>query len=1023
MDFLDMIEKQSSVEPKPWMKRKTLKLVTSEGHVEAPPSGEVVDMTSGTEEAPTEWDQPAMAPGDSDPDPSKDNWAMIDEVVDACIASGLYGIDLETTGLDTRVFPTQDGHLETVAKIVGICLTPDGERGYYIPVRHVVDKGLGEIRESPFNAPMSKVRVAMERLTSSQSVAIFQNAKYDQELLQFNGGTPWGEWDTIKLWEDTLILAYLEDTRRKRKGLKFLSDTLLSMEMIELYELWGHDKNKANFDYNFASRPLDDPATIWYAAGDAICTYELFKYLHPKVVTGDNQSQTNIYSIEKAGMVGCRWMERCRVHTDRAKVAELIAITQQQYMDSTKEVYETASEVLGRDIAPLYYYKLLEELQKDNPTLEVCDPKPGQSPTMLLLDRIDECMNRMKKGVAGPGDSALIHEKAKRKGIDTGKVNEKGKPILLAATFDLKSQKQLGIMLDEMGVPLPRTEKSGQIATSAKAIDGALEAVGDRFPWIGVIKRFRNLEKGLSTYLYSLWRDAHPSDHTIRINFNGFKGDTGRYSVKGSKNPDRDGYSGFPFHGTPNTYDKSRPEGLRRIRECISARPGKMLAAIDFSGEELRIVTNLSGEPKWYNEFFRCSSCGLEFDRGDGKSTPEAPPPFCPKCGSDKIGDIHTLTALSVYGADAINRPDWKILRNNAKSVNFALCYGGGGQAVVRAVSCDENEGWRIKRTFDRDYGTLKQWWDIKAAQVKSFAYVTTGFGRHCAIPDINMPKRDPATGRDNRGFIAKALRNAVNAPVQGTGADIIKIATAMIYKHVKKRGWFGKVLMIGTIHDELVFEIDLDIVEQAINEISEIMTRNQLILRKNWLVPFTVDVEGGPDWTVPWNITEMQHGKKEWPDELKPYFKPQPGDGEGDGWDDPPVDPEGGAEPEPEGESTPEPETEDEAKAEATEETPENDPEEPPPTPESAVRDSQKVSPRAYNVTPGGIFIYTVKELTVEAMLHLAKAIVRTKGLGTQKLRLQDVQGNILNWTDDEVYVSEVQFKVLMENYEAYGN
>ena len=163
-------------------------------------------------------------------------------------------------------------------------------------------------------------------------------------------------------------------------------------------------------------------------------------------------------------------------------------------------------------------------------------------------------------------------------------------------------------------------------------------------------------------------------------------------------------------HMTPATYDKSKPECVRRTREIVTARPGHVLFAIDYSGVELRIVTNLSGEPKWINEFFRCSSCEHTFPRDT------RPPPFCPECGSDKIGDLHSHTALGVFGDEIKGTGEFKQRRQEAKALNFAMAYGGGGSAAQRAVGVDREEGWRIKNQYDKTYKVLRKWWKKSVA-------------------------------------------------------------------------------------------------------------------------------------------------------------------------------------------------------------------------------------------------------------------------------------------------------------------
>jgi hypothetical protein len=232
-------------------------------------------------------------------------------------------------------------------------------------------------------------------------------------------------------------------------------------------------------------------------------------------------------------------------------------------------------------------------------------------------------------------------------------------------------------------------------------------------------------------------------------------------------------------------------------------------------------------------------------------------------CGSDKIGDLHTLTALAIYGEDSVKRPDWKQLRQYAKGTNFALCYGGGGNAVDAATGCGKQEGWRIKDQFDKTYKGLKIWWDVQHRFARKYGYVLTAFGRRYPLPDIN---------HEMGGFRAKAERNATNGPIQGSSADITKLAMGLVYKECKQRGWLDKAHMLITMHDELVFEIDRDILAEAIDTFVSIMNRNQALLRLKWPVPLTSDVEMGPDWTVPWDLKKCRKTGK-WPEELKGLF------------------------------------------------------------------------------------------------------------------------------------------------------
>lgn len=683
-------------------------------------------------------------------------------IIDDCIAGGLYALDLETTGLNSCVY---DG--ETTSKIVGCCLSPDGKRGYYIPLRHKTGQ--------EHNVSWSQWKREMQRLIDSPARAIFHNGKFDQEFLQNCGGEPLGEWDEPKKWEDTLILAYLRDTRSKSKGLKHLSKTELGMEMIELDELFPEDRRKGDLDFSDLD-PSWEPVT-WYGASDAICTWNLYQKLHPQVIPPSmgQRGQGIIYAIEKLCVASTRWMERARIMTDQVKARELIRIGQREWLASLEEVYESSSAIVGRDVRPGYYRIMqgavqgLEGFRFD--TEEV-------SPS--YMDRVETARAVATKGKLDP-----LNEKKKVKTVTkrVASLNKEAKGVTedveFPVVYDVLSAQQLGSLLRECKVPgLTATEKSGQVATSADELEKVLESVGDKFPFAGKIKRFREVSKALSTYLLPLIEDSHP-DGSIRAYFNAFSIDTGRFNAPSSKNPKMDGGTRFPFHGTPATYDPNRPECMGRIRECIIARPGKVIAACDFSGVELRIVTNISGEPKWLREFFHCSGCDRMFPMGTAEDpVPMAPPPYCPDCGSDKIGDLHTLTALSIYGEDAPKRENWKQLRSFGKSCNFALCYGGSGNAVVTATGCDKNEGYRIKDQFDKTYKVLSGWWKTQAIAAKKYKFVTTAFGRRYPLPDID---------HEMGGFRAKAERNAVNGPIQGCLHFDSKIPTSLGLLTVKE--------------------------------------------------------------------------------------------------------------------------------------------------------------------------------------------------------------------------------------------
>lgn len=494
----------------------------------------------------------------------------LSQIIDECIASGRYGCDLETTGLDRRVF-----NGETRDRIVGICLCPNETTGYYIPLRH--KKGMEH------NVPWSVFVREMKRLLASDAVPVFHNGKFDHEFLQFNGGDPLGEWDDPKKWDDTLILAYLWDSCAKERGLKFLARTELDMEMIELEELFPEDvRKRGELDFSELD-PSWEPVT-WYGAADGLCTLKLYHVLLPRVVGPQAvPNQAFVYGMEKLCVASVRWMERPRILTDQEKCKELFRMGQREWFESLTTLYEGAGVLLGRDIRPGFFRLLQGDVvgnesykfdpEKVSPSYKDCVDEARKRAMSLNLDPQDP-MRRGKPLTVTLKVPSLIPERR-------GALED----VEFPTVYDVLSAQQLGSLLRECGVPgLKVTEKSGQVATSKDDIDEALENAGDKFPFANKIKRFRNIEKALGTYLSPILNDK-ADDNTLSFSFNQFRVETGRFSVSASRNPARDGGTSLPLHGLPATYDKSRPECLLRIRECVIARPGKFIVACVAKGE------------------------------------------------------------------------------------------------------------------------------------------------------------------------------------------------------------------------------------------------------------------------------------------------------------------------------------------------------------------------------------------------------------------------------------------------------
>jgi len=780
------------------------------------------------------------------------------EIEKEAIASGRCALDLETSGLDQRAFLDDSGRLISMDKIVGFCFAPTVKKGYYAPVRH---------REagSQANIPVRLLADLINRLQAAGVVFIFHNWKFDSKFLECDPAGPIGEWDDLKKWEDTLAMAYLRNSRERQKGLKYLAKKSpddeypgLGREMLELEDLFLKEKgSKIDKDFSLLD-PTWEPV-VWYAAADALNTLTLYDLLRPEVLEKDKfgNSQKTVYTIEKICLVATKWMEQCRIHIDRPKLIHLIQTGQKEWWDSIQEVYQEIGEALGRDIRPPWI-----NVMKGSFDHNCVSPGYMEVREMAMRDAPSEMRPTLPRSVPSMLDP---------------KIQE---TVHFAPSYDVTIPAQLGMLLRELGIKgLKPTEKSGQVQTSKDILEEVIEKAGDQYPWMKKVRRFREVAKALGDVLSKLLRDTDPQrspDGCVWANFNGLKVDTGRFSTPGPTNKSK-------FYGQVDWNVQSTkafahdpkdppPECVYRQREVIAARPGYLLFAIDYSGVELRIVTNLSGESKWVQAFFECSSCGHEFQRDT------LPPPFCPECGSDKIGDLHTLTALGIFpGADPKGDPKgFKLKRQIGKIVNFLLCYGGSGDAVQRSTGCDKEEGWRIKNQFDKTYRGLLRWWKSQHQLAKKQKYVSTVFGRRYPVPDI-----DHEFGK----FRSKAERNSVNGPVQGSSADIMKLAMGLLYREFKQRGWIKRgpglqdlVLMTITIHDELIFEVHESVVDEVIPVIEQIMCE-ETIKNLGWLIKLKVDIEFGHgernNWTVPYNLTEMawNQGGGKWTPELVKFF------------------------------------------------------------------------------------------------------------------------------------------------------
>ena len=352
---------------------------------------------------------------------------------------------------------------------------------------------------------------------------------------------------------------------------------------------------------------------------------------------------------------------------------------------------------------------------------------------------------------------------------------------LAGRSFNLDSPKQLGALLfDELKLPALVKTPSGAPSTNEEA----LEAIADQHELPRVILEYRGLAKLRSTYTDKLPEMVNPATGRVHTSYHQAGAATGRLS---SSDPN---LQNIPV----------RTEEGRRIRTAFVAPPGRKLVACDYSQIELRIMAHLSEDPA----LLRAFAAGA---------------------------DIHRATAAEVFGkaiADVSANE-----RRAAKAINFGLIYGMGAFGLARQLGIGRGEAQDYIALYFSRYPGVRDYMERTRQQARDHGYVETVFGRRLALDYIHSR---------NAAQRAGAERAAINAPMQGTAADIIKRAM------VRVDGWLAdnrdRALMILQVHDELVFEADAGFVPTLLEQVPVLMA-GAAELR----VPLVVDSGVGDNW------------------------------------------------------------------------------------------------------------------------------------------------------------------------------
>ena len=362
-----------------------------------------------------------------------------------------------------------------------------------------------------------------------------------------------------------------------------------------------------------------------------------------------------------------------------------------------------------------------------------------------------------------------------------GRIDELEKKIYEQAgcEFNINSPKQLGeILFDKMGLPGGKKTKSGY-STSADV----LEKLADEVPFVGDILEYRGLVKLKSTYADGL-ADCIKNDGRIHTTFNQTITATGRIS---STEPN---LQNIPM----------RMELGRKIRQCFIPKKGYLFIDADYSQIELRLLAHMAGDKEL-----------IEAYKSDA--------------------DIHRITASKVFHIPPNEVTD--LQRRNAKAVNFGIVYGISSFGLSRDLSISKKEAKQYIDDYFKTYTGIKTYLDNCVETAKQNGYIDTMYGRRRPIPELS-----------SSNFMTRSFgeRVAMNSPIQGSAADIMKIAMINVAKELKKQDIDGAILI--QVHDELLLEVNENQVEKA-KELLEKCMKEAASLA----VSLEVDIHEGRDW------------------------------------------------------------------------------------------------------------------------------------------------------------------------------
>ncbi len=354
--------------------------------------------------------------------------------------------------------------------------------------------------------------------------------------------------------------------------------------------------------------------------------------------------------------------------------------------------------------------------------------------------------------------------------------------VLADANLNLNSPKQLqALLFEKLGINPQGIKKT---KTGYSTADSELQKILDAHPIVPLIQEYRELSKLESTYVKALPKLINPKTGRIHTSYNQTVAATGRLSST-----------------EPNLQNiPTRTEEGRKIREAFVAAPGYQLLGLDYSQIELRLTAHLSGDPKLIKAF-------------------------------KNQEDIHRATAAEIneVSSDEVT----KKMRYEAKAINFGILYGQGPHGLAQNAKIPYQRAREFIAQYFSVYPKVKKMMDQSIEDARTKGYTTTMLGRKRYLPEIDSPS--PVARR-------AAERMAINTPIQGTAADLIKIAMIDIDQTIE--GHEDELRLLLQIHDELIFEIREDKVAYWLPKLKELMEKAMTLK-----VPILVESSLGKTW------------------------------------------------------------------------------------------------------------------------------------------------------------------------------